>query len=318
MDVTSSEAPEQPATTMPEVPADRDVSNIDPSAYPARDLPRLRDERQGGFQAVLTRSALNDMHRHGRSSPDVEVCGVLVGNVYHDDRGPYLYVEASIKGDHAAGKTAQVTFTAETWNHINDEMEKNHAGKKILGWYHTHPGFGIFLSEMDLFIQNNFFPEPWQVAYVYDPKSGEDGTFVWKRGQATRDPHLIDPDTINTDPPAPKGADVPTTGTLAELTARVQSLEHKLKVILVLLVIVAALAVVSPLLAHLLLPAMTAEPAPPGAMPTTMESSIDRAIPASLRLPPPTTTANSPWDTLVPAPPSSQPTTTQPDATPAP
>jgi proteasome lid subunit RPN8/RPN11 len=298
MDVTETDAPERPATTMPEVPADRDVSNIDPSAYPARDLPRLRDQRTQGFQAVLTRSALNDMHRHGRSSPDVEVCGVLVGNVYHDDRGPYLYVEASIKGDHAAGKTAQVTFTAETWNHINDELEKNHPGKKILGWYHTHPGFGIFLSEMDLFIQNNFFPEPWQVAYVYDPKSGEDGTFVWKRGQATRDPYLVDPDTINTDPPAAKGAEVPTTGTLAELTARVQSLEHRLKLILVLLVIVAALAVVSPLLAHLLLPAATGEPAP---MPT-MESSVDRAIPASLRLPPATTLPPTTRPGMLPAP----------------
>src|SRR3954447_25139327 len=85
-------------------------------------------------------------------------------------------------------------------------MERNHHGRKILGWYHTHPGFGIFLSEMDLFIQNNFFPEPWQVASVYDPKSGEDGIFVWKRGHATLDPYLVDPDTINTDPPGIRGA----------------------------------------------------------------------------------------------------------------
>ncbi len=30
----------------------------------------------------------------GAVPPDIEVCGVLVGNVYHDDHGPYLYVEA--------------------------------------------------------------------------------------------------------------------------------------------------------------------------------------------------------------------------------
>jgi proteasome lid subunit RPN8/RPN11 len=247
-------APETPATSAPLVPIERDVSRVDAATHLARELPRIRDLRKNGFQVVIARSALNDMHRHGRSQPDVEVCGVLVGNVYRDDNGPYLYVEANIKGDHAAGKTAQVTFTAETWNHINDEMERDHAGRKILGWYHTHPGFGIFLSEMDLFIQNNFFPEPWQVAYVYDPKSGEDGIFVWKHGQATRDAYLVDPDTINTDPPVSKEQAAPASGTMSELTERVQSLEHRVKWVVGALFLVAALAVVSPLLIHLLLP----------------------------------------------------------------
>jgi proteasome lid subunit RPN8/RPN11 len=292
--------PESPATSQPDVPSDRDVANVDPARYEWRDLPRLRDERHAGFQAIITRSALNDMHRHGRSSPDVEVCGVIVGNVYRDERGPYLYVEASIKGDHAAGKTAQVTFTSETWTHINDEMERNFVGRKILGWYHTHPGFGIFLSDMDLFIQNNFFPEPWQAAYVYDPQSGEDGIFLWRQGKATRDTFLVDPDTINTDPPTMRQtSDVPTTGTLAELTARVQSLEHRIKWLVGALFLVAVLALLSPLLARLYLPD---DDAPPPARATgataaesvadadaeadaQLQAEIDASIPASLQLP---------------------------------
>ena len=310
MDVTSddtSAAPESPATGTGDVPADRDASNVDPSQYPWRDLPRLRGERRDGYQVVMTRSALNDMHRHGRSSPDVEVCGVIVGNVYRDERGAYLYVEASIKGDHAAGKTAQVTFTAETWTHINDELERNHAGRKILGWYHTHPGFGIFLSDMDLFIQNNFFNEPWQVAYVYDPKSGEDGVFVWRAGRATREPHLIDPDTVNTDPAKAVNQSVPTTGTLAELTARVQVLEHRVKWLVGALFLVAALAVAAPLVMHMLLPAGL-EPLAPSSSSSSSSSSptIDArepSIPASLQMP----TANANAATQ----PATAPATTQ-------
>lgn len=279
MDMTPAE---NPGGGSPPVPHDRDVSTIDALQYPARDLPRIADQRARGFQAVMTRSALNDMHRHGRSQRDVEVCGVLVGNVYRDANGPYLYVEASIKGDHAAGKTAQVTFTAETWNHISDEMERSFPGRKILGWYHTHPGFGIFLSEMDLFIQNNFFPEPWQAAYVYDPHSGEDGIFVWKQGQATRDPYLVDPDTINTDPPRQKEEAVPTSGTLGELTERVQSLEQKVRWLMGALFLVAALAVVSPMVASLFLP-VAPDPGPP----TPVEPQAP-VIPASLQLPPTT------------------------------
>ena len=285
---------EKQATAAPQVPSDRDVSQVDPAQYPARELSRIRDLRGQGFQVVMTRSALNDMHRHGRSQPDVEVCGVLVGNVYHDDNGPYLYVEANIKGDHAAGKTAQVTFTADTWNHINDEMERNYAGRKILGWYHTHPGFGIFLSEMDLFIQNNFFPEPWQVAYVYDPKSGEDGVFVWKQGQATRDPYLVDPDTINTDPPVTKeqASATATSGTLGELTERVQVLEHRVKGLVGALFLVGALAVLSPLVIHFILP--TYSDVNDSGLPTT-EPAL--AIPESLQPPPPPPPATAPTTT---------------------
>src|SRR5262249_41649716 len=40
-------------------------------------------------------------------------------------------------------------------------------------------GFGVFLSEHDLFIQQNFFSNPQQVAWVYDPHTDEEGCFGW-------------------------------------------------------------------------------------------------------------------------------------------
>lgn len=36
---------------------------------------------------------------------------------------------------------------------------------------------------MDLFIHENFFSSPWQVAYVFDPQSEEEGFFVWREGK---------------------------------------------------------------------------------------------------------------------------------------
>ncbi|MCA1557569.1 MAG: hypothetical protein LC731_03400, partial [Acidobacteria bacterium] len=59
---------------------------------------------------------------------------------------------------------------------------------RIVGWYHTHPRFGIFLSEMDVFIQKNFFSEPWQTAFVLDPVQRTEGFFIWSHGE----PKLID------------------------------------------------------------------------------------------------------------------------------
>jgi proteasome lid subunit RPN8/RPN11 len=169
-----------------------DITKLVADEYPRRPLMALSGKRREFFQAVIRRDVLQEIHAHGLSTLEAEVCGVLVGNVYRDDRGPYLHIHASIRGDKAEGHAAQVTFTSATWDHIHSVMEKQHPDAKIVGWYHTHPGFGIFLSGMDLFIQDNFFNLPWQVAFVYDPVGKDEGMFVWRGGKSEREPFLIE------------------------------------------------------------------------------------------------------------------------------
>ena len=173
-----------------------DVAKIDAAEFSHRNIERLQGPREQRFQVVFKQSVLDEIHIHGQSSLEAEICGVLVGNVFRDDDGPYLYINHSIRGDSAENRAAQVTFKAETWTHIQNAMERDHPEEKIVGWYHTHPGFGIFLSGMDLFIQDNFFNLPWQVAFVYDPSSGEEGAFVSRAGSSEREPFLIQEDTV--------------------------------------------------------------------------------------------------------------------------
>ena len=40
---------------------------------------------------------------------------------------------------------------------LTREIEANFPTESLVGWQHTHPGFGIFLSGYDLFIHRNFF-----------------------------------------------------------------------------------------------------------------------------------------------------------------
>jgi hypothetical protein len=61
---------------------------------------------------------------------------------------------------------------------------------RIVGWYHSHPGFGVFLSDHDTFIHNNFFSSPQQVAWVYDPHSDEEGCFGWDGDRLKRLPRI--------------------------------------------------------------------------------------------------------------------------------
>lgn len=192
MDVNPLPA-DPPAPQAPPVNGDDlDIDRVQPPEGPVRRLTTVSGERGRGFAVVIQRTALNAMHEHGQSDTTVEVCGVLVGELCHDRFGPYLLIIDHIAGDKATSKAAQVTFTAETWNTIQSEMEAKHAGKKVVGWYHTHPGFGVFLSGMDLFIQDNFFNLAWQVAWVYDPLAEIDGVFVWKLGKSIKADFLVE------------------------------------------------------------------------------------------------------------------------------
>lgn len=134
------------------------------------------------YRVSINEDAYTMMKNHAATTVKVELCGILVGRVCKDEKGIFLMIDAVIEGRDASSQGAQVTFTHQTWNHINDVMDKTHPNKKIVGWYHTHPGFGVFLSGMDLFIQENFFNQPYQIAIVLETHAHEEGCFVWIDG----------------------------------------------------------------------------------------------------------------------------------------
>jgi proteasome lid subunit RPN8/RPN11 len=125
---------------------------------------------------------IRQIRRHARSSIKTEVCGVLVGRENRDG----MEVEACISGLNAEQAGAHVTFTQDTWEHIYKVKDQQYPNQRIVGWYHSHPGFGIFLSDHDTFIHKNFFSSPKQVAWVCDPHSDEEGCFGWVSGRIER------------------------------------------------------------------------------------------------------------------------------------
>ncbi len=120
---------------------------------------------------------------HAKESTSVEICGVLVGDWERDVDGPFVRISDIIRCDNATQKFAEVTFTHDSWTQINREMDTRFANLRIVGWYHSHPDFGIFLSDRDVFIQQNFFGGPGQIAFVVDPVRDAEGVFEWRDGK---------------------------------------------------------------------------------------------------------------------------------------
>src|SRR5262249_34234810 len=156
-----------------------DAMSQTPPIPPAPDVRQLREQelhetpfpggRGDDLRVYLAPEVYEALWTHAVEDTSVEICGVLVGNWARDVGGAFVQITDSIRGDAARNKFAEVTFTHETWARINAEMDQRFADRAIVGWYHTHPDFGVFLSDRDRFIQEHFFSGAGQIALVIDP-----------------------------------------------------------------------------------------------------------------------------------------------------
>jgi proteasome lid subunit RPN8/RPN11 len=144
----------------------------------------------------ISTEVARQIRQHARSNLKNEVCGVLIG----DFEDGATHVCACIAGANAAQGGAHVTFTQDTWEHIYKIKDRDFPDERIVGWYHSHPGFGIFLSDHDTFIHKNFFSAPEQVAWVFDPHSDEEGCFGWHGGHLERIPRFAFTDAHGGEP----------------------------------------------------------------------------------------------------------------------
>jgi proteasome lid subunit RPN8/RPN11 len=180
-----------------------------------REFPGPRNA-DAALRVAIERRAYADLIAHAKASLEAEVCGVLAGEICEDAQGIFVHVETVIRGSAATEASTHVTFTQATWNAIHKTLEQDFPKLRIVGWYHTHPGFGVEFSDMDLFIQKNFFSGPAQIALVTDPLNGAVAICVntslgarylprfWVDGREqhglipSRDHHM--PDASNADP----------------------------------------------------------------------------------------------------------------------
>lgn len=130
---------------------------------------------------------MRDMEAHAQSDKTVELGGVLLGRRNVDDAGQaYVVVTDWLQADHYESTRSRFKFTHETWSEITKQRSGYPNDTEMVGWYHTHPGWGVFLSDMDMFICKNFFNRPLDVALVIDPCNLTRGWFQWNDDAATR------------------------------------------------------------------------------------------------------------------------------------
>ena len=128
----------------------------------------------------LDRRAYDAIFRHGAVNPKREVVGILLGNVSEESTDRYrVDIVGIVKSDSAPGNQTQAQFTHEVWLQLVESAQREYPSQKVVGWYHTHPGFGAFMSDDDVNSHRVAFSHPWHVAAVCDPIKNELCFFGW-------------------------------------------------------------------------------------------------------------------------------------------
>lgn len=110
--------------------------------------------------------ALGKILKHSLTSINREVIGLLVGRT---QTGDVLEIWDAVTGGQM-GTPGFVSLQEEVQASVAEKLATEETGFYIVGWYHSHPGLGIFLSGTDIETQKQYqtmFSKA--VALVIDP-----------------------------------------------------------------------------------------------------------------------------------------------------
>ena len=137
------------------------------------------------LSGYINKHAEAKMRNHALSmrGKDMEVMGLMLGEARAWKGKTYVLVRDVITSDLDA-TSVSVKFDSGGFEKLFEKLDDAGFDYVIVGWYHSHPGYGCFMSETDLTTHTNSFISPYQLAIVIDPKSFEMAAFRVKGDKA--------------------------------------------------------------------------------------------------------------------------------------
>ena len=149
---------------------------------------KLDFQRQTPLLVFMQHGCQQAMEAHARSNVLNEQAGIICGHSYVDAGGQLYVVVRSVLPADTTSSPVHFRFHQGSWEQLWSRIED---GSNLLGWYHSHPGMGVFLSATDLRTQQLYFSATWQIAVVLDPVSQETAIFYGAMGERLSQENLI-------------------------------------------------------------------------------------------------------------------------------
>jgi len=139
---------------------------------PASDGPMLDSSEQ----VYISSLALLKMLKHGRAGVPMEVMGLMLGEFV--DEYTVRVVDVFAMPQSGTGVSVEAVDHVFQTNML-DMLKQTGRQEMVVGWYHSHPGFGCWLSGVDINTQQSFEAlNQRAVAVVVDPIQSVKGKVV--------------------------------------------------------------------------------------------------------------------------------------------
>lgn len=102
-----------------------------------------------------------------------EIGGLLMGKSKHfKNQNSYIVtIEEFIPINPEFNNVYKLEFSTQSLAKELGDAQDQYPELTLVGWFHTHPGHGLFLSKPDLTIHEGFFREPYQFAMEIDSRT---------------------------------------------------------------------------------------------------------------------------------------------------
>lgn len=160
----------RPEPKVQPMPLDRAIL-WNPPAAPGATEPGKASNRSP-YPIFFQQEAVVALQDHIKSSPTQAVFGFLIGDIYRDPDTGVLYtvIDKTLKLSQAIYGDKTEVVVSRLWDRMQEQLKK--ASASLLGWYHSHPGQGGFLTAHDVETHEKFFTEPFHVAVLVAAEAG--------------------------------------------------------------------------------------------------------------------------------------------------
>lgn len=87
------------------------------------------------------------LQQYAKLDKGQEKLAVLIGSNYIIDGNDVLFINGAIKGINTIFEEGMVKLSENSFDYINEQMERHFKGEKIVGWFYSQPGFSDYINE---------------------------------------------------------------------------------------------------------------------------------------------------------------------------
>ena len=122
--------------------------------------------------------AFDKLYRHCAdiAQKELEAMGFMIGELREHNDTVISVVHDAITSN-LESTSVSVRFHRDAFEHLFDQLDEIPYNYVIIGWYHSHPGFSSFMSQVDIDTQNRMFNKLFHAALVVDPVNYEVKSF---------------------------------------------------------------------------------------------------------------------------------------------